>query len=196
MHFRRLVCILLGVWLGGMILTSVVATQNFRTVDRILLDPAAGAAPDLKTLGHESARMLLRWQAGEQNRRLFELWEAAQIVVGMAVLFVLLFGSTEGKYALALSLSLLLIVVLQRFLLTPAMVTLGRMIDFVAPDTRSPERVRFYVLHSGYAGLEILKIILCLLLAGKLLVHTRRQSGHPAGDVDVVDKSYDRHVNR
>jgi hypothetical protein len=179
-----------------MILTSVVATQNFRTVDRILLDPAAGAAPDLKTLGHESARMLLRWQAGEQNRRLFELWEAAQIVVGMAVLFVLLFGSTEGKYALALSLALLLIVALQRFLLTPAMVSLGRMIDFVPPDTRSPERVRFYVLHSGYAGLEILKIILCLLLAGKLLVHTRRQSGHAAGDVDVVDKSYDRHVNR
>src|SRR5436190_14977206 len=104
MHFRRFTCFLLGVWLGGIIMMSVVATQNFRTVDSILLDPSPGASPQLKTLGHSTARMLLRWQAGEQNRRLFEMWETGQIALAMAVLFVLLFGSTEGKYALALSL--------------------------------------------------------------------------------------------
>ena len=47
--------------------------------------------------------MLLRWEAGEQNRRMFEIWETAQLVMAMAVFFVLLFGSTEGKYSLALS---------------------------------------------------------------------------------------------
>ena len=82
--------------------------------------------------------MLFRWEAGEQNRYLFEVWETAQIAIGMAVLFILLFGSTEGKFALALSLLLMVFVVVERFLLTPLMVSLGRLIDFIPPDVRSP----------------------------------------------------------
>jgi hypothetical protein len=140
--------------------------------------------------------MLLRWEAGEQNRRLFEMWETGQIALGMAVLFVLLFGSTEGKYALALSLLLLVIVILQRFLLTPIMISLGRLIDFVPLTTRSPERIKFEVLHWGYTGLEITKGLMCCLLAAKLLIRTRRKSGQPLGDIDVIDKTYHRHVNR
>src|SRR5512133_2357357 len=131
MHFRRFACLLLGVWLGGIIMMSVVATQNFRTVDRILLDPAPGAASELKAMGYETAKMLLRWEAGEQNRRLFEISETAQIALAMAGIFVLLFGSTEGKYALGLALLLLVLVIVQRFLLTPTMVSLGRLVDFV-----------------------------------------------------------------
>jgi hypothetical protein len=184
------------VWLGGILAMALVATQNFRTVDRILLEPSPAAAPELKTMGHETARMLLRWEAGELNRRMFEISETAQIVLAMAVIFVLLFGSTEGKYALALGLLLLVMVIVQRFLLTPLMTSLGRLVDFVPPTARSPERVKFQVLHMGYAALEIFKCVLCLLLAGKLLVRTRRKSGQAAGDVNVIDKSYHRHVNR
>jgi hypothetical protein len=196
MHFRRFVCLILGIWLGGIILMAVVATQSFRTVDRILLEPSPGASPELKNMGHETARMLLRWEAGEQNRRMFEIWETAQIAMAMAVIFILLFGSTEGKYALSLALVLLVLVIVQRFLLTPMMVSLGRLVDFVPVNARSPERIKFQVLHMGYAGLESFKCLVCLLLAGKLLVRTRRKSGQSAGDVDVIDKSYHRHVNR
>jgi|SRR6476646_3530292 hypothetical protein len=196
MHFRRFACLILGVWLGGILLMAVVATQSFSTVNRLLLEPAPGASAELKTMGHETARMLLRWEAGEQNRRMFEIWETAQIAMAMAVLFVLLFGSTEGKFALTLSLLLLVLVIVQRFLLTPMMVSLGRLIDFVPPNVRSPERIKFNVLHMGYAGLETFKCVVCLLLAGKLIVRTRRKSGQAAGDVDVIDKAYDRHINR
>jgi hypothetical protein len=195
MHFRRFACLLLGIWLGGLVMMTVVATQNFHTVDRILLEPSPGAAPELKTLGHDTARMLLRWQAGEQNRRLFEISETAQLAMGMAIIFVLLFGSTEGKYALTLGLLLLVLVIAQRFFLTPMMVSLGRLVDFVPPNVRSGERVKFQVLHMGYAGMEVSKACLLLLLAGKLLVRTRRKSGQ-AAEVDVIDKSYHRHVNR
>jgi hypothetical protein len=196
MHFRRFACLLLGAWLGGIIMVAVMATQSFRTVDRLLLEPSPGAAQELRNMGHETSRMLLRWEAGEQNRRMFEIWETAQLVLAMAVLFVLLFGSTEGKYALALSVLLLLIVLMQRVLLTPLMESLGRLVDFVPPSVRSPDRIRFQVLHMGYAGLEVFKGLLCILLAAKLLVRARRKSGQSAGDVDVVDKSYHRHVNR
>jgi hypothetical protein len=195
-HFRRFTCLILGVWLGGIVVMAMVATQNFRTVDRILLAPHPGAAQDLKTIGHDSARMLFRWEAGEQNRWLFETWETAQVVLGLAVFFVLLFGSTETKYSLTLSLLMLVAVILQRFLLTPMMTGLGRLIDFVPPGAHSPERIKFGVLHMGYMGIEISKCVFGLLLAIKLLMRTRRKSGQAAGDIDVVDKAYNRHVNR
>jgi hypothetical protein len=196
MHFRRFACLLLGAWLAGIAVMATVATQNFRTVDRILIDPHPGAAQELKTIGHETARMLLRWEAGEQNRRLFEIWETAQLAMALAVFFVLLFGSTEGKYALALCLGLLVVVIVQRFLLTPMMTSLGRMIDFIPDTARSPERIKFGVLHLGYGGLEAFKCLIGILLAGKLLVRSRRKSSQAAGDVDVIDKAYHRHVNR
>jgi hypothetical protein len=196
MHFRRFACLLLGAWLAGIVVVALVATQNFRTVDRILLEPNPGAAQELKTIGHDMARMLLRWEAGEQNRRLFEIWETAQLVMAMGMFFVLLFGSTEGKYSLGLCLLLLAIVILQRFFLTPMMVSLGRLIDFIPESARSPDRVKFQVLHMGYAGFEAFKCLVCLLLSGKLLMRSRRKSSQAAGDIDVVDKTYNRHVNR
>jgi NAD-dependent DNA ligase len=196
MHFRRLACLLLGAWLAGTLLTATVATQNFRTVDRLLLDPHPAAAPELKNVGREFARMLLRWQAGEQNRRLFENWETAQLALGMALFFVLLFGSTESKFSLSLSLLLLVVVMLERFLLTPRMTSLGRLIDFVPPEVRSVDRIKFQVLHTAYIATEAGKVLIGLLLAGKLLVRHRRKSGEAGGDIDVIDKTYYRHINR
>jgi hypothetical protein len=196
MHFRRLICLLLGAWLAGIALMAVMATENFRTVDRLLLDPSPAAAQELRSMGDDYARMLLRWQAGEQNRKLFETWETAQLVLGMGLFFVLLFGSTESKYSLGLSLAMLVIVIGQRFLLTPMIVSLGRLIDFVPPGLRSPERIKFGVLHSGYAGLEIAKCALGLLLAGKLMIRSRHRSSQSGGNIDMVDKAYHRHVNR
>jgi hypothetical protein len=90
----------------------------------------------------------------------------------------------------------LVVVIVQRFLLTPTMTSLGRMIDFVPDTVRSPERIKFGVLHLGYAGLEAFKCLIGILLAGKLLVRSRRKSSQAAGDVDVIDKAYHRHVNR
>jgi hypothetical protein len=196
MHFRRLVCLLLGAWLAGSAMMALVATQNFRTVDRLLLDPNPAISQELRTMGHDVARMLLRWEAGEQNRILFEIWETAQLALGMAVFFVLLFGSTESKYSLFMSLAMLVIVIVERFLLTPMIVSLGRLIDFVPPSAHSVERIKFTVLHSGYAGTEVLKFLIGLILSVKLMIRSRRRSSQFAGDVNVVDKTYHRHVDR
>ena len=196
MHFRRIVCLLLGGWLIGIVLMGMVAAENFYTVDRLLLDPQPSAAVELKTMGHEFSRMLLRWQAGEQNRHMFATWETAQIAIGMVVFFVLLFGSTESKFSLSLALLLVVLVLLQRLVLTPMITSLGRMIDFVPATAHSVERIKFDILHKGYIGLEGAKFLLALVLAGKLVIRSRRRSGDPLGDVNVVDKSYHRHVNR
>jgi hypothetical protein len=196
MHFRRLACLLLGGWLTGLILVAMVAAQNFHTVDRLLLDPQPAAALELKTMGHEFSRMLLRWEAGEQNRWMFAAWETAQLAIGMVLFFVLLFGSTESKFSLALALLMVVLVLVERLLLTPMMTALGRVIDFVPVNTHSVDRIKFAVLHDFYIGLEAGKFLLGLTLGGKLLIRSRRKSADALGNIDVVDKAYHRHVNR
>jgi hypothetical protein len=196
MHFRRFACFLLGVWLAGSCFMAVVATQNFRSVDRLLDLPAPVAAQEIKVMGRSLARMFLRYQVSEQNRWYFETWESLQIGLGLIFFLLLLFGSTESKFSLTLALLMLLMVVCQRAFLTPTMTFFGRAIDFVPETTPSTERTRFWVLHTAYTGLELAKCGLGLILTGKLLLRTRRQSAHTGQDVHGVDKADHRHVNR
>ena len=65
-------------------------------------------------------------------------------------------------------------VVVQRFLLTPGMISLGRMIDFAPPNALSGERTQFWVLHSWYWGVELAKWALGLALAARLICAPER----------------------
>ena len=174
-HFRRLACFLLGLWLGGGLFMDMVVTQNFRSVDRLLSRPAPAAAQQLEKLGHDDARMLLRHQVSEQNRWYFESWGKIEIAIGAAVLLVLLFGSTEKTFSLLLALLMLFAVIVQRFALTPQMVILGRAIDWVPIDQPSPERTRFWLMHNAYVGLEIMNWALGFLLTAKLLFRSGKR---------------------
>ena len=71
---------------------------SFRTVDHMLSRPNPVFAAQMRSLGPEGARLLLRYQVAEQNRRLFATWETAQIILGFLFFSFLLFGSEEGKY--------------------------------------------------------------------------------------------------
>ena len=175
-HFRRFACFLLGAWLAGGLFMDMVATQNFRSVDRLLAKPAPGAAQQLEKLGPGAARVLLRHQISEQNRWYFETWGLAETMIGAALLLVLLFGSTEKSFSLLLALLMLLIAIVQRFALTPQIVILGRIIDWIPIDQPSPERSRFWVLHNAFVGLELLNWALGFVLTAKLLFRSRRRS--------------------
>ncbi len=85
MSTRRFVAFLLGVWLGGSLFMYVIATHNLESADRVLGSPPPAAAKILDSLGAESARLLLRYQASELNRVYFEYWGSAQLVIGGAV---------------------------------------------------------------------------------------------------------------
>ncbi|HLY18904.1 MAG TPA: hypothetical protein VKR61_16855 [Bryobacteraceae bacterium] len=187
MHFRRLACFFLGAWLAGGLFMDMVATQNFRSVDRLLAKPASPAAQQIDKLGPDAARRFLRHQISEQNRWYFETWGVVEIGLGVALLLVLLFGSTETNLTLLLALLMLLIAVVQRFALTPQMVVLGRIIDWVPPGEPSPERSRFWMLHNAFAGLDLLNLMLGFLLTAKLLFRRRRRG---AGQDEAT---FDRH---
>ena|ERR1700722_7397076 len=176
MHFRRLACFLLGAWLAGGFFMATVATQNFRSVDRLLAKPAAPALLQVEKVGRDAVRALLRYQVSEQNRFYFETWGIVETVIGFVLLMVLLFGSTETNFTLLLALLMLLIALLQRFVLTPEIVILGRSIDFVPAALPSQERSHFWLLHAIYSSIEVLKWGLGFVLTARLLFRRKRRS--------------------
>jgi hypothetical protein len=67
-------------------------------------------------------------------------------------------------------------VVLMLAYLTPAIVSLGRELDFVPRDPEPPGMRRFWLLHAAYTSLEMLK-----LAAGFVVVFwIARSGGSPA----------------
>lgn len=196
MHSRRLACFLLGMWLAGGLFMAWVATENLGSVDRMLQQPAPAATLRIRLLGREEARNLLRYEAAEQNRYYFEQWEIVQFVVASAFFFFLLFGTTEGKLSLALALALVAIVVLQRFLLTPELQATGKLLDFANPAAVGGERAKFRVMHAAYVGLECGKWGIQLLLAAVLIGRGRARSRNPRQQIDLVNKTDYRHVDR
>ena len=175
MHFRRFATLLLGAWLAGCVFMDMVATQNFRSVDRLLAAPPPQIAERIQAMGgRDLARAFLRYQASELNRSYFDNWERTQIALGVVLFLVLLFGSPPNRLMLLLTLLMLALVLVMHFYLTPEITRLGRVIDFVSPGTPSPDRARFWTFHGAYSACELVKFGLGTVLA-VLLVRRRRR---------------------
>jgi hypothetical protein len=168
----------MGAWVMGSICMSMVATQNFYTVDRLLAEQSSAAFTAMvQKLGQPATRELLRYLSSELNRLYFQMWNVAQVVLGVGTLWLVagsdgqdparprsagLFGTAVAKGILAM----LAIVLLMLVYLTPAIVSLGRELDFVPREPAPPGMSRFWVLHAAYTSLEMLKLALGLLVAG------------------------------
>ncbi|MCS6953796.1 MAG: hypothetical protein RMK57_14690 [Bryobacterales bacterium] len=173
MHYRRLASLLVGAWLSGSLLMMVVATQNFRGVDRLLAAPSTAAAPLLKALDG-NARPLLRYQASELNRWYFRAWERMQLVFAPLLLAVLFFWAEARPPLLLLTGLIFVLTAAQHWLLTPEIIRLGRNIDFVPAQVFTPDRGRFWGLHTTYSLIETVKLALGVVVAGMLLRKKRR----------------------
>ena len=167
MRARQLVIFLLGMWITGSLFMTAVATQNFRNVDRLLAAPPDPAGKMIQELGHDSARQLLRYHSSELNRLYFVWWEAAQLVVGITLLITLARAKC-GKVCIVGAAVMLAITASMHWLLTPQVVGLGRVIDFLPQGVESPERSQFWKLHGIYSALEVAKIALLLIISGLL----------------------------
>jgi hypothetical protein len=172
-----------------------VAVEGLSSVDRLLARPQPVAMAQFKALGRADARLLLRYQVSEQNRQYLENWELAQMIMGGLFFFFVLFATSENKFALSVVLVMVTVVLVQRFLLTPGIISLGRVIDFVPAGAPSGERTQFWVLHTWYWGVEVVKWILGLALAARLIARRSRRSGNARQEFNMVDKANHRHVN-
>ena len=183
---------LLGAWLAGSLAMIAVATQNFRSVDRLLAAPSSSAVQQIETLGPAPARAFLRYLVAEQNRFYFENWEKIQLGLGILLLLTLLMSGSRP--AALVCLLMLAAVAIMHWLLTPQIVELGRAIDFLPAGQASEQRIRFWDYHGAYSATELVKLGLGVLLAGMLLVGRRRSQGF-GNKIKVVDHADHSHVD-
>jgi len=174
---RRWALVVMGAWVMGSICMSIVATQNFYTVDRLLAGQSSAAFTAMvQKLGQPAARELLRYLSSELNRLYFQMWNVAQIGLGAGALWLVAGTGGEdparprsagplGTAAAKGILAMLAIVVLMLVYLTPAIVSLGRELDFVPRDPAPPGMSRFWLLHAAYTSLEMIKLVLGAIVA-------------------------------
>jgi hypothetical protein len=124
------------------------------------------------------------------------VWETVQVVLGAVFFFFLLFGTTEGKISLVLALVLVVLVLAQRFVLTPELQAIGKLLDFASPVAMLGERAKFRVVHTSYVVVELGKWAIQLVLAAMLIARGRARSGNAGQQFNVVDKANHRHINR
>ncbi len=198
MHYRRIVCFLLGVWLGGGILMAWYGARSFGTVEAIMSQSNPAFVAQTKALGSAETRLMLRYAVAEQNRWMFNNWENMQI--GLAVLFFgyLLFGTLEGKFSLAVMLAMLALTIIQRLWISPELGMSGRTMGYIPGgnipgDMAAQEHARFWLLHNAYLGVEALKFGLGLVLG--TIVMSRKRSVDPLNQFNMIDKANHRHVN-
>ncbi len=154
----------MGVWLMGTICVSVVATQDFYTIDRLLASPGNETfARMVEQIGPGESRSLLRYLASELNRLFFQLWNLAQFGIGAAVLWLVLGIPQASKLKWPL-IGMLAAVVFLTIWVTPQILEVGRSLDFV-PRVPEPRSLRtFGMLHATYAVLEVLKFAVGILV--------------------------------
>jgi hypothetical protein len=148
----------------------------------------------IQTLGHQNARQLLRYLAGEENRSYFEAWELAQLALGVALVAFLLFG-VEKRLLAGLAGAMLALTLFQHFKITPDLLWMGRSIDFLPAAAESQARDQFWKLHGIYGGIEVVKMLLAVTIAGFLFPMRRRRLRQRV-EIDPVDYANHRHVNR
>jgi hypothetical protein len=193
MSSRRLACLLLGLWLGGDWMIRWMASGNLHAVNHTLDRPNAFVAQQIKDRGRIPVFKLLTYQAAEQNRLLALSWENVQIGFAIFFFFYLLFGTREGKYALLLVLLMMAVVIGERLVLTPELIGIGRSLDF-SEEIRPRARTALSIVENVSTAAWLAKSCFGLALAGVLM--WRRSSGNTRKKFDLVDKSYNRHINR
>jgi hypothetical protein len=174
--------VVLGAWIAGSICSSIVATQNFYTIDRLLADSPNHAFTDtVRQLGQPHARDFLRYLSSELNRLYFRLWNVAQIPIALFALWAFADRRAPSlRAAYRVVIAMFVVVVLMNVWLTPAIVSLGRELDFVPREPPPPGMSRFWVLHAAYTSLEMLKLAAGFLVAYwivKLQKGQARQAG-------------------
>jgi hypothetical protein len=192
MHYSRMSAFLLGALLAGSLFMAFVATGNFKTADQILKSAPPQAEKMIQLLGNENARLLLRYQAGEENRLFFETWETAQIVIGL-LLAGLLFLMGQPRVLAGLAAAIVILTVFQHFKITPELVWQGRSIDFVPVTAESTARQQFFRLHAAYGVMEAVKLLLMIGI-GVFLFPRHRRSRHRV-EIDAIDYAHHRHVD-
>jgi hypothetical protein len=197
MSSRRISVFLLGFWLACMMFMGWVAMHNLGSVDPILKQSDRQLQREIKDIGYDRVKTLLRFEAAELNRYFFYKGEWLQLLLALITTLVLLDATSANKLTMVIMAGMILMILVQHFLIEPEMVELGRGLDFAAADQMLDERRAFSTYHTYYSSIEVIKIALVSLISVRMLLHgssgkRRRRSGK----VEMVDDADNGHIDR
>ena len=170
---KPLLIALLGGWIAGTLILGAVATQNFRTIDRLLSAPRPEFGSALAPLGHDQGRVVLRYLSSELNRLYFRAWGLIQIAIG-AVLVAGAFGLRPIDRVGVSGAVVIFVLVILLAVLNWSIVPIGRSLDFLPRNPAPPALTRFGRLHLAYTLLDALKLVLCTWLLSRWSRHSNR----------------------
>lgn len=175
---RRFSAILLGVWLGAILMIAVAAPAAFQSVDTTLKFRTPLVTQAIRMLGEEQVHDLLRYQVGEANRHMFETWGVLQLALGAVVFVLLLFFSHVRKTGLAVSLLMLLLAAGLNWVVIPRIVETGRVLHTAQSAQARVAMQQFRTLHTAFSTFEAAVAVLAVFLLVLLL---RRRGGSRGG---------------
>jgi len=160
---RAVLLVLCGAWLGALFFSWAVASATFRTAETVAALPPGSAAGDhVARVPAETRRPLFRHLASEVNRWMFGRFGWAQMAVALLLAGL---AAPLGGPVRWLAVAALAIVAVQGLYFGPAILELGRAVDFVARPLPPEVGRRFGMLHGGYVILDLVKALLVAALA-------------------------------
>jgi hypothetical protein len=154
----------MAVWLLGTVLSAVVATVNFWTIDPLLNgSPNAAFHAAVDKLGRPVARDLLYYYSSELNRLYFQYWNVAELAVGILALWFVVKLPVEKRVLWAM-VAMLAVVLFLTAAVTPPIVSVGRALDFVPREPPPPELRKFGLLHAAFTVATLVNIVLGILV--------------------------------
>jgi hypothetical protein len=154
---------LVGIWLGLQFASWAVASATFRTAAVVAgVPPGSPAGDHVARVPVDTRRPLLRHLASEINRWMFGRFAWAQLALAVVVAGL---AWSMGGAARVLSVGALVVVAIQGASLGPAILELGRSVDFAARPLAPDVGRRFGLLHGGYVVLDLVKAAALIALA-------------------------------
>ncbi len=151
--------VLLGAWLAMSACMWFAATASFGTVRRVLEGGNPQFSEATRQLTPEQTRMASRHLTSEINRTYFRAYGWAQVVFGLALLFVVFRQTPRSIGSLVVVGAMFAVVLVLTFYVTPQIIELGRRLDFVSRTPPPPEWPRFRMLHGAFTILDGIKVL-------------------------------------
>lgn len=176
MHTRRLAAFLLGAWLGGSLLMILITAANLTFTNSLLRSLSDPAAALMKRNGApQDVALLLKYETSEQNRRYTEIWQRAQVGLGLALAACLFLGTQRRVFPIVVCALMMTMVVFQLLGVSSELAFRGREADFPPANTDFNTVRRIYALGQIFAWVEGAKMVLGVLLAGYLFIFRARR---------------------
>ena len=167
--------LILGIWLGGSVIVGAVVAYNFSGIDDLFdrnpkLQAHAGFVPS----DTDAKKSSLLWvHSSELNRVFFEAWNRTQLVLGGLAVLLAVWGNARRLPIILLTAATALVALIH-WQLEPAIVELGRQLDFLPRDPSPPVLADFQRYHGLYFATETLRLGLVCLATLLLMVRAMR----------------------